>query len=188
MNKLQEENRERLDNLYRDSHKWLLGAAYKITKNLDISNELIGELYLYLAEKINPSIWFNGENGRKTFNLLYLRAFLKTRHLNRIKAAKKTIEFKPEYYDMVYSEYDVEFDERVEASYNEMLTELRDLSRTRLWAPAKLFELYAFSEDMTLDKLAAEIGICRSTAFGNTKKIKLHLREKLTNPFIEPQD
>lgn len=188
MNKLQEENRERLDNLYRDSHKWLLGASYKITKNLDVANELIGELYLYLAEKINPSIWFDGENGRKTFNLLYLRAFLKTRHLNRIKSAKKTIEFKPEYYDEIHTEYDVEFDERVEASYNEMLTELKELSKTRLWAPAKLFELYQFSEGMTLDKLASEIGICRSTAFGNTKKIKLHLRGKLTNPFKAPQD
>jgi hypothetical protein len=188
VNKLQEENRERLNNLCRDSHKWLLGAAYKITKNLDISNELIGDLYLYLAEKINPSIWFDAEDGKKTFNLLYLRAFLKTRFLNRIKSSKKTIEFKPEYYDMVYTEYDIEFDERVEASYNEMLTELKDLSRTRLWAPARLFELYSFAEDMTLDKLAKEIGICRSTAFGNTKKIKLHLREKITNPFKAPLD
>ena len=69
-----------------------------------------------------------------------------------------------------------------------MLTELKELSRTRLWAPARLFELYQFSEGMTLDKLAKEIGICRSTAFGNTKKIKLHLREKITNPFKAPQD
>ena len=188
MNKLQEENRERLDNLCRDSHKWLLGAAYKITKSLDVSNELICELYLYLAEKINPAIWFDDPNGKKTFNLLYLRAFLKTRHLNIIKASKKTIEFKAEYYDGIHTEYDMEFDERVEASYNEMLTELKELSKTRLWAPARLFELYQFGEGMTLDKLAKEIGICRSTAFGNTKKIKLHLREKITNPFKAPLD
>lgn len=183
MNKLQKENIERLDNLYRDSHKWLIGASYKISKNLDVANELVCELYLYLGERINPAIWFDDPNGKKTFNLLYLRAFLKTRHLNKIKAAKKNIEFQPELYNEIDVEYDMEFDERVECSYNEMLTELKELSKTRLWAPAKLFELYQFGEGMTLEKLAKEIGISKSTAFLNTKKVKVHLKNKVTNPF-----
>jgi DNA-directed RNA polymerase specialized sigma24 family protein len=188
VSKLQEENSERLDTLYRYSHKWLIGAAFKISKNLDVANELVSDLYLYLAERLNTAIWFDDETGRKSFNLLYLRAFLQTRFLNRIKASKKHVPFNTEYYDTPDEEYDYEFEDRVNNSYKEMLTELDNLKTTRLWAPAKLFEIYSFTEGMTLDKLADEIGICRSTAFGNTKKIKLHLRNKINNPFKPIED
>ena len=179
MNNLQEENRRRLDYLCRNSHKWLIGASYNITKNLETANELVAELYLYLAEKINPAIWF----GEDSFNLLYLKAFLKTRYLNRVKVAKRNVEFKADMYDDIDTEYDEEFDTKLEYAYNETINELRELSKTRLWAPARLFELYQFSEDMTLEKLAKEIGISKSTAFLNTKKVKIHLRNKITNPF-----
>lgn len=188
MSKLQEENTERLDNLYRYSHKWLIGAAFKISKNLEVANELVSDLYLYLGERLNTAIWFDDPTGRKTFNLLYLRAFLQTRFLNRIKASKKNFPLKSDYVDIADEEYDYDFEDRVNNSYKDMLTELDNLKTTRLWAPAKLFEIYAFTEGMTLDKLADEIGICRSTAFGNTKKIKLHLRNKISNPFKPAED
>ncbi len=44
------------------------------------------------------------------------------------------------------------------------------MERTRAWASSKLYQLYAFDKDMTLEKLASNIGISKSTAFLQTKK------------------
>ncbi len=85
MNNLQEENRERLDYLCRNSHKWLIGAAFKVCKNLDVANELVCDLYLYLGERINPALWYD-EGDIKSFNLQYCRKFIHSRNLNRIKS------------------------------------------------------------------------------------------------------
>lgn len=176
---LQEENRRRLDNLYRNSHKWLIGAAYNITKNLEKANELVSELYLYLAERINPAIWY----GDDSFNLLYLQAFLRTRNLNGIKRDKRITELHDGYNDKADTEYDEDFDKRLEEGYQNLMQELNRLEKTSMWASAKLYQLYHFTDGMTLEKLAGEIGLSKSTVFLNTRKIKNHLRNKLENPF-----
>jgi hypothetical protein len=41
---------------------------------------------------------------------------------------------------------------------------------------------------MTLDGLANNIKISKSTAFLNVKKIKVHLKNKLDNPFTNETD
>jgi predicted DNA binding protein len=41
---------------------------------------------------------------------------------------------------------------------------------------------------MTLQKLSDEIGISLSTTYMHTKRIKEHLKEKLTNPFKPKKD
>lgn len=185
MNNQQEENRERLDYLYRHSHKWLLGAAFKVCKNLDVANELVADLYLYLSERINPALWYDEEDIR-SFNLQYCRKFLVTRNLNRIKRDGKTDSLydSPEGID---TEYDYDSDDRIEKAYSDVLNELKRLERTRLWAPAKLAGLYFF-DDYTLDGLAKEIKISKSATFLNIKKIKTHLKNKIDNPFRPAED
>jgi hypothetical protein len=185
VNNQQEENKERLDYLYRHSHKWLLGAAFKVCKNLDTANELVADLYLYLSERINPSLWYDEEDIR-SFNLQYCRKFLVTRNLNRIKREGKTDPLF-EYPDDIDYEYDYEGDERIENAYSDVLKELKRLERTRLWAPAKLAGLYFF-DDYTLEGLAKEIKISKSATFLNIKKIKTHLKNKIDNPFRPAED
>jgi len=73
-----DENRRRLENLYKESHSWLMAVAFNTSKDRDIANELVSELYLYLAEKINPSLWW----GDNSMNLMYCHAFIKTRYIN----------------------------------------------------------------------------------------------------------
>lgn len=178
MNNLQIENKRRLEHLYRHSHKWLIGAAYNITKNLEIANELVAELYLYLAERINPAIWY-GEND---FNLLYCQAFLRTRNLNRIKNEKRK-SLLSDGWDTEDIVYDSDMDAKIEESYKELVDELSRLEKTGMWASARIYQLYHFTEGMTLEKLANEIGLSKSTVFLNTRKVKNHLRSKLDNPF-----
>jgi predicted DNA binding protein len=43
--------------------------------------------------------------------------------------------------------------------------------------------MYAFDKEMTYEKLSEEIGISKSTAYLNCKKIKKHLKETIPNPF-----
>lgn len=174
-----EENNRRLKLLYIDSHKWLISAAFNITKDRDEAAELVGELYLYLSERINPSIWY-----KDSFNLKYLHTFLKSRNLNKIKFNKRYTDFCEETYDDIDDEYDTEFDNKMEVAYESIVSELKELERSpRLWAPARLTEMYLFDEDMTLERLATNIKISKSTAFLNVKKIKKHLKDKIDNPF-----
>ena len=185
MNNQQEENRERLDYLCRHSHKWLLGAAFKVCKNLDTANELVADLYLYLADRINPAIWYD-EGEIRSFNLQYCRSFILSRNLNRVKRDGKT-ETLTDSGDRTESEYDYEWDEKIEDTYSQVTNELKRLERTRLWAPAKLASLYFF-DDYTLDGLAKEIRISKSATFLNIKKIKGHLRNRIENPFKPTED
>jgi len=78
--------------------------------------------------------------------------------------------------------------EKFEKAWDEVLAELKRLERTKMWAPAKIYQLYAFDDDMTLEKLANNIQISKSTAFLNCKKVKLHLRANIESPFKNDRD
>ena len=177
MNKVQIENNKRLDILYRKSHNWLIAVAFNLSKDTETADELVGELYLYLAEKCNPAIWY-----LDSFNLMYLHAFLSSRFYNKIKAGKRNVALS-DTHDEVETEYDVDADTKVEAGYNEMVDELKRLERTRLWAPSKIYQLYAFDKEMTFEKLASELKLSKSTVYLNCKKVKKHLKDNLDNPF-----
>jgi DNA-directed RNA polymerase specialized sigma24 family protein len=177
VNKIQSENNKRLDVLFRNSHGWLLAVAFNLSKDKEVADELVGELYLYLAEKCNPALWY-----LNSFNLMYCHAFLNSRFLNRIKAAKRNVPLSDSY-DEVENEYDVDGDAKVEDVYNKMVDELKRLERTRLWAPSKIYQLYAFDKEMTFEKLASELKLSKSTVYLNCKKIKKHLKDNLDNPF-----
>lgn len=177
MSKVRIENIKRLEVLYNQHHNWLLACGYNITKSKDSSEELVSDLYLYLGEKVNPSLWY-----LNSFNLQYCYAFLKTRFINRIKIQNRTTTLSDSW-DTTDSEYDTEFDERLDTAYEGVVNELKELEKTRNWASSKLAQLYYFNDDMTLERLASEIGICKSTAFTNIKKAKLLVRDKVKNPF-----
>ena len=177
MNKIQTENNKRLDVLFRKSHGWLSAVAYNLSKDKEIADELVGELYLYLAEKCNPSLWY-----LDSFNLMYAHAFLSSRFLNRIKADKRNVPIS-DTYDEVENEYDIDADAKLEDVYNKMVDELKRLERTRLWAPSKIYQMYAFDKEMTFEKLASELKLSKSTVYLNCKKIKKHLKDNLDNPF-----
>lgn len=113
---------------------------------------------------------------------MYCHSFIKSRFLNRIKSDKRKTELY-DGYDEVDTEYDIDTDEKLEEAYNAVVDELKNMERTKQWASSKLYQLYAFDKDMTLEKLASEIGISKSTAFLQTKKAKVHLRATIKNPF-----
>jgi DNA-directed RNA polymerase specialized sigma subunit len=79
-------------------------------------------------------------------------------------------------------EYDIGYDESIEEAHKEVIDELKRLERTKMWAPAKIFQLYMMS-DKTLDEVAGAIGISKSTTFLSVKKIRQHLKEQIQNPF-----
>lgn len=177
MNKVQLENTKRLETLYKQSHNWLTAVAFNLSKDTNIAEELVGELYLYLGEKCNPSLWY-----LNSFNLMYCHSFIRSRFFNKIKSDKRKTQWTSANDDIV-EEYDTEWDERLEVAYNDIVAELKNMERTRGWASSKLYQLYAFDKDMTLERLASEIGISKSTAFLQTKKAKVHLRTVIKNPF-----
>ena len=177
MSKVHNENIKRLEILYKQHHNWLIACAVNITHDKLKSEELVSDLYLYLGDKPNPAIWY-----ANSFNLQYCYAFLKTRFINKVKSEGKTVSISEDW-DEVDTEYDIDFDTKIQDAYDGVVNEMKDMEKTRSWASSKLAQLYYFNEDMTLERLASEIGICKSTAFTNIKKVKLHIRNKMDNPF-----
>lgn len=172
------ENNRRLTILFRDKNDWLIAAAYNITKDRENARDIVSELYLYLTERGNPKIWF----GTDGFNMLYLYSFLKSRWINQIKRDCK-IKSLPEDWDCEDRPYDEEGDINVQRVFQEVVDEIEELQKTRMWASAKLAQIYFFTPDMTLDRLSKEIGISKSTSFLNIRKIKQHFRKGKDNPF-----
>ena len=173
------ENTRRLEVLYIKSHNWLTACAKNIAKDEDVANDLVAELYLYLAEKVNPSLWY-----LDTFNLMYLYSFIKSRFLNRIKTQSRNLPLLDNW-DKEEEVYDVEYDKQLEDTYNNVIEELKQMEKTKQWASSKLAQLYFFNEEMTLEKLASEIKISKSTAFLNVKKTKTHIKNTIDNPFTK---
>jgi DNA-binding transcriptional regulator GbsR (MarR family) len=90
----------------------------------------------------------------------------------------------PDYYDEADESYDEELDNKVQKCYDDIVNEIQQLQRTKMWSSARLAELYFFGDEkMTLDKLSKNIGISKSTSFLNVKKIKQHIRLTKVNPF-----
>ena len=115
---MQIENNQRLETLHKQSHKWLIAVAYNISKDKDTADELVCELYLYLAEKCNPALWY-----LNSFNLMYLHSFIRSRFFNKIKSDKRKTEFTNDN-DSVVNEYDIDSDQKLEETYNAVVAEL----------------------------------------------------------------
>jgi len=174
------ETSKRLGVLYNKHHSWLLACAYNQSKNVTISEDLVQELYIYLGEKNNPKLYY-----RDSFNLLYCHNFISSRYINYIKRESKLSTIS-DTYDKQEDKYNTEFDILLEQTYNQLKDELKQLSTTKMWSSAKLFEMYSFA-DITMEELSNKIGISKSTTFLNIKKIKEHLKNKLQNPFEDEE-
>ena len=92
------------------------------------------------------------------------------------------IDEKKEGYFYSYAKVD-DSDEKIDTAYNQVIEELKNMERTKLWPASKLAQLYFFDDKMTLEKLSAEIKICKSTSFTQIKRAKKHLSETIDNPF-----
>lgn len=175
---IQTENNKRLEVLFNNSNSWLMACAMNISKNSEIAEELVSELYLYLAEKPNPSLWY-----LTSFNLKYCYMFLQSRFINRVKYDGRNLPLHDNF-DKMDEEYDTTYDKSLEETYDTVVDELKRLEKTPMWASSKIAQMYFFN-DFTLESLSKELGICKSTSFLNVKKIKTHLKTTIKNPFNE---
>jgi DNA-directed RNA polymerase specialized sigma24 family protein len=172
------ETQKRLDVLYRKHNRWLYSTIFNITKDPTTSEELVGELYLYLGEKDNKNLYFSD-----SFNLMYCRSFLQSRYYNLYKRNKK-IDVTDEEIEQVDIEYDYEEDMRLQTKYDEVMDTIQRLGKTELWASASIYQLYALT-DQTIEQVSKDIGISPSTTFKHIKRIREYLKENIKTPFTE---
>lgn len=177
---LQLECERRLANLYTESHDWLLKVANKVTKHKETSEDLVQELYEYLHKKQNINLFW----GENSYNLKYCSKFIHHRFINKTKKLNRTSYVETLNDTRIEEEYDTERDLDIERAHGEVLEELKRLSQSKMWASAKIFELYWMSED-TLDEVSNKIGISKSTTFLAVKKIRRYLEQAIDNPFKE---
>ncbi len=171
---------KRLSVLYNQKHRWLVSEAKKLTKNREEAEDLVSELYEYLHLKCNPNIFWG-----ESYNIFYCNKFFFSRYMNKTKKLNRTILSDDVHKHLEKEEdvpYDIEWDESIEEAHNQVISELKDLQKTKLWASSKIFELYWMSSD-TLEETANRIGISKSTTFLAVKKIRKYLKEIIPNPF-----
>lgn len=172
------ETQTRLGVLYTKHHSWLMACSFNNTKDTELAEDLVQELYLYLAQKRNPKLFY-----QDSFNLLYCHNFIKSRYINWVKRESRSV-YLTDVHDTEEEVYDTESDNKLQYAYDTIIEELERLKQTRMWSSAKLYEMYAFT-DITMDELSKKINISKSTTFLNVKKIKQHLKELIDNPFQE---
>ena len=175
---IEQQCHKRLDTLYRESNQWLLQCSYNICKSKEEAEELCSDLYVYLAKKCRPKIWWG-----QSYNLMYCHKFIKHRWYNRADKLKR-YQYTADIMvmDKEHEEYDEIRDIEIMKAYDEVTKELKSLSITKLWPAAKLYELYWYSDD-TLNEVAKKIGISKSTTFLAIKKIRKHMQGVINNPF-----
>lgn len=169
---------KRLDTLYRESHGWLVKVGYNITKNKEESQDLVMELYEYLHKKQNTKLFWG-----ESYNIMYCQQFLKHRWINKTKKLNRTTYITDFYTNKAEEVYDIDTDILMMDTHTAVMNEIQRLKKTKNFAPAMLWEMYWGSED-TLQQLADKIGISKSTAFLNIKKIREHLKTTINNPFL----
>lgn len=174
------ENTKRLGVLYTKHHNWLMACSYNKTKDVQLAQDLVQDLYVYLGEKRNPKLFY-----RDSFNLLYCHNFLGSRYINWVKRESKN-NYPSKWKDKEDVPYDIDYDLKIQNAYDTIKEELENLSKTKMWSSSKLYELYSFSE-LTMEELSKEIGLSKSTVFLNIKKIKEHLKTIIDNPFNNEQ-
>ena len=174
------ENSDRLEILYKQSHTKLLGAAYNTCKDRDIAEDLVGDVYIYLGERINKNLYW-----KDSFNLFYCIRFIQTRWINKVKRDKKIV-YSGTYEEVIIGdEHDEERDERMQRAYERVLEECDKIKRTDKWVSEKLYSLYWITDsDETLAGLSKKIGISPSTSFKHIKLMKEHLKNTIQNPFL----
>ena len=170
---------KRLSNLYTESHHWLIKHGVKLTKNREEAEDLVQELYEYLHLKCNPKIFWG-----TAYHMYYCYRFLESRWINKVKKLNR-VHLKSEINtEDEWEEYDVVWDEEMQRAHENVIGELKRLSGTRMWAPARIFELYWMSDD-TLEEVAKKIGISKSTVYLSVRKIRRYLKEVIKNPYNE---
>ena len=177
---LEIEINKRLGVLYTKHNDWLQAVSYNIANNKTVSEDLVQELYLYLAEKKNPKIFF-----QDSFNLLYCHNFIRSRWINLIKRENKNI-YPTNWRDEEDTIYDTEKDLQNQELYDDIIKEIQELQKTGMWSSAKIYEMYTFG-DKTMEQLSQDIGISKSTTFLNVKKIKEHLKNKFKDKYNEDE-
>jgi DNA-directed RNA polymerase specialized sigma24 family protein len=174
-----EECTRRLENLYKQSHTWLLQVSFNICKSTVESEDLVMELYEYLHKKQNTKIFYDN-----SYNLIYCMHFIKHRWINKTKKLNRIKYQEDIYHDEPLEEYDLDKDLGITKAYEEVMNEIQKLKKTKHFAPAMIYEIYWTSDD-TLQEVADKIGISKSTTFIAIKKIRKHLKQVIQNPFNE---
>lgn len=171
------ENNQRLEVLYRKHDKWLRQVSYNICRDSEMVDELVAELYLYLAEKQNEKLYY-----LDSFNLGYCRSFIHSRFINKIKIENRYSDNEPK--DTEIDEaYDTNYDEAIESTYEEVKRFLKSKQKGPKWVSAKIAELYYFGDKKTIEGLSQEIGVSKSTIFLHIKSIRNEIKENFDNPF-----
>jgi RNA polymerase sigma factor (sigma-70 family) len=168
----------RLEVLYKNSHEWLLKVSYNICKSRLESQDMVGELYVYLAEKCNPKLYYED-----SYNLIYCMRFLSSRWINKVKRNKKMQYVPTIQSEAVNEEYDITLDNDIMIAHEEVIKEIQRLKKTRQFSSARIYELYWIDNDDTLQELADKIGISKSTVFIHLKRVRQHLKNVINNPF-----
>jgi len=168
---------KRLETLYRESHNWLLKVGYNITKNRQEGEDLVMELYEYLHKKQNTKLFWG-----ESYNTMYCMSFLKHRWINKTKKLNRMTYIDEFYTNEAEEVYDIDRDIAMMNAHTAVMEEIQRLKKTKNFGPAMLYEIY-WSSDDTLQQLADKIGISKSTAFINIKKVRAHLKSIISNPF-----
>jgi RNA polymerase sigma factor (sigma-70 family) len=161
-----------IEDFIKNHNSWLYAVCFNLTKDRNDADDLLQETYarlLALPDTKIESIRF-GENDLNTY-FVYLMA--KNYFINQRKGQKET------YTDIISEDTDKDTDYAFEAA-NKLLVdkineELEGMEKdSSKWFDAKLLKVY-LEEGHSIDSLAKQTNISRSTIFTSLKRVRTYL-------------
>ena len=122
---LELEIQTRLGVLFTKHDDWLQAVSYNLANNKSVSQDLVQDLYLYLAEKKNPKLFF-----QDSFNLLYCHNFLRSRWINLVKRENKKV-YPQKWRDAEDIPYDTESDKNNQELFELIKEEIKQSADCR---------------------------------------------------------
>lgn len=151
------ENNTRVEVLYKRHYKSLLNYANNLTKDVEVSEELLSQLFLFLLEKPNSKLWY-----ADSFNLCYCQRFLFSKFINFVNDKNKFIELDGNT-EVLDENYDLVEDNKIEELTTSYISIINDLKNRNKYAQCYIkHKLYGLSVKNSARQLKCHINSCYS--------------------------
>jgi RNA polymerase sigma factor (sigma-70 family) len=163
-----------IEDFIKNHNSWLYAVCFNLTKDRNDADDLLQETYtrlLSLPDTKIESIRF-GENDLNTY-FVYLMA--KNYFINQNKAKKESYTDTEIYGNNADKDTDYAFEEANKLLIDKINEELDSMEKdSSRWFDAKLLKVY-LEENHSIDSLAKQTNISRSTIFTSLKRVRTYL-------------
>ena len=163
-----------IEDFIKNHNSWLYAVCFNLTKDRNDADDLLQETYtrlLELPEAKIEAIRF-GENDLNTY---FMYRMIKNYFINQTKSKKESYTDTEVYGNDADNDTNLQFEDDYDALMGKIEGELDSMEKdSSKWFDARLLKVY-LEEGHSIDSLAKQTNISRSTIFTSLKRVRTYL-------------